>query len=200
MSSSRVAAAAHIREEQQQQKQSSPTSVASGPQNNNEEGAPLQKIEDGAPSTKHNVTPPPKQQSKRKQIDPLAHRDHPDMEVKDNIINELYLIGGVIGSTATIEDGTEKFIPNMEALEWLQDLQRVLKRDHEIYRPILLKIGNLRIMAQKLFPLLIACRADRMMVMTICKILVILTKPMNESAKKAGRMSVDVKNKKIDPE
>ena len=195
MSSSRVAAAAHMREEQQQQKQSSPTSVASGPQNN-EEGAPLQKNEDGAPSTKH-VTPP---KPKRKQIDPLAHRDHPDMEVKDNIINELYLIGGVIGSTATIEDGTEKFIPNMEALEWLQDLQRVLKRDHEIYRPILLKIGNLRIMAQKLFPLLIACRADRMMVMTICKILVILTKPMNESAKKAGRMSVDVKNKKIDPE
>ena len=200
MSSSRVSAASHMREEQQQ-KQSSPTSVASGPQNNNEEGAPLQKNEDGAPSTKHNVTPPPKQQQpKRKQIDPLAHRDHPDMEVKDNIIDELYLIGGVIGSTATIEDGTEKFIPNMEALEWLQDLQRVLKRDHEIYRPILLKIGNLRIMAQKLFPLLIACRADRMMVMTICKILVILTKPMNESAKKAGRMSVDVKNKKIDPE
>lgn len=198
MSSSRVAAAHMREEEQQQQKQSSPTSVASGPQNN-EEGAPLQKNEDGAPSTKH-VTPPPKQQPKRKQIDPLAHHDHPDMEVKDNIINELYLIGGVIGSTATIEDGTEKFIPNMEALKWLQDLQRVLKRDHEIYRPILLKIGNLRIMAQKLFPLLIACRADRMMVMTICKILVILTKPMNESAKKAGRMSVDVKNKKIDPE
>lgn len=79
-------------------------------------------------------------------------------------------------------------------------MQRVLKRDHEIYRPISLKLGSWKVLGQKLLPLVMHCRFDKTMVMTAAKILVILTKPMSENAKKAGRMSVDVKSGKVDAE
>lgn len=53
-------------------------------------------------------------------------------------------------------------------------------------------------MSQKLLPLVVSCKYDRALVLTICKILVILTKPLSEGARRAGRMVVDVKSGKVD--
>ena len=52
--------------------------------------------------------------------------------------------------------------------------------------------------SQKLLPLVMSCRYDKAMVLTVCKILVILTKPLSEDAKRAGRLTVDVKSKKVE--
>ena len=195
----------------------SPTSVAASggvpgalKNNNNnkpKDGAPEENNNNSAPTSSKQVTPPKQQtQSKKKQRitsnnTTTIAKPHPDMIVSKPVIDELLLVCGVIGST-TINPNTnqEEFVPVTDAMNWLQDLQRCLKRDHEIYRPISLKLGSWRVVSTKLLPLVMSCRFDRNMVMTVCKILVILTKPMSESAKKAGRMSVDVKSGKVDPE
>ena len=146
-------------------------------------------------STKPKVTPPPRRSKSSKK--------HPEMVVDKRIVDELLLVCGVIGSTATSVDEatgqlTEKFVPVTDCLNWLQDLQRALRRDHETYRPISLLLGQWRIVSQKLLPLVMSCRYDKAMVLTVCKILVILTKPLSEDAKRAGRLTVDVKSKKVE--
>ena len=143
--------------------------------------------------TKPKVTPPPRRSKSCK---------HPEMVVDKRIVDELLLVCGVIGSNATTVDEatgqmTEKFVPVTDCLNWLQDLQRALRRDHETYRPISMLLGQWRIVSQKLLPLVMSCRYDKAMVLTVCKILVILTKPLSEDAKRAGRLTVDVKSKKV---
>jgi len=149
--------------------------------------------------TKPKVTPPPR----RSKSSSSSSKKHPEMVVDKRIVDELLLVCGVIGSTATTVDETtgqttEKFVPVTDCLNWLQDLQRALRRDHETYRPISLLLGQWRIVSQKLLPLVMSCRYDKAMVLTVCKILVILTKPLSEDAKRAGRLTVDVKSKKVD--
>jgi hypothetical protein len=130
-------------------------------------------------------------------------QQHPDMIVDDRVLDELLLVCSVIGSTTTKTNPNtgatyEQFVPVTDCFNWLQDLQRALRRDHETYRPISLKLGQWKVVSQKLLPLVMSCRYDKAMVLTVCKILVILTKPLSESAKIAGRMSVDVKSGKVD--
>ena len=149
--------------------------------------------------TKPKVTPPPR----RNKPSSSSKKQHPEMVVEKRIVDELLLVCGVIGSNATTVDEatgltTEKFVPVTDCLNWLQDLQRALRRDHETYRPISLLLGQWRIVSQKLLPLVMSCRYDKAMVLTVCKILVILTKPLSEDAKRAGRLTVDVKSKKVD--
>ena len=57
-----------------------------------------------------------------------------------------------------------------------------------------LLLGQWRVVSQKLLPLVMSCRYDRALVLTVCKILVILTKPLSEAARNAGRLTVDAKN------
>jgi timeless len=128
---------------------------------------------------------------------------HPDMIVDNRVLDELLLVCSVIGSTTIKTNPTtgatyEQFVPVTDCFNWLQDLQRALRRDHETYRPISLKLGQWKVVSQKLLPLVMSCRYDKAMVLTVCKILVILTKPLSDSAKNAGRMSVDVKSGKVD--
>jgi hypothetical protein len=128
--------------------------------------------------------------------------NHPDMVVDDRVLDELLLVCSVIGSTTARTDPItgaprEEFVPVTDCLNWLQDLQRALRRDHETYRPVSLKLGQWRVVSQKLLPLVVGCRYDAAMVLTVCKILVILTKPLSESAKNAGRMTVDVRSGKV---
>ena len=116
-------------------------------------------------------------------------------EVDKKVVDELLLVCGVIGST--VDPETQTIVPIEDCLNWLQDLQRALRRDEDAYRPISLLLGQWKVVEQKLLPLVISCRFDTALVITLLKILVILTKPISESAKKANRMVVDVKSKKI---
>jgi len=195
MSSTRTAAAVPQGARGGQQQRSSPTSVAS-PMNAGQQQPHQQRQQQ---PTKPKVTPPPRRNK------PLSSskKQHPEMVVEKRIVDELLLVCGVIGSNATTVDEatgqtTEKFVPVTDCLNWLQDLQRALRRDHETYRPISLLLGQWRIVSQKLLPLVMSCRYDKAMVLTVCKILVILTKPLSEDAKRAGRLTVDVKSKKVD--
>ena len=80
---------------------------------------------------------------------------------------------------------------------WLQDLQRALRRDDDTFRPISLLLGQWNVVVQKLLPLVhSSCRFDTPMLLTIVKILVILTKPLSENTVRAGKMVIDVKSKK----
>jgi len=114
-----------------------------------------------------------------------------DLNVEKSIVNELLLVCGVIGST--VDPNTQQMIPVEDCLNWLQDLQRALRRDDDAHRPISLLLGKWKVLQQKLLPLVLSCRYDTPLVMTIVKILVILTKPLSENAKKAGRLVIDTK-------
>jgi hypothetical protein len=115
------------------------------------------------------------------------------MSVEKGVVDELLLVCGVIGTTA--KDG-EELVPVTDCLNWLQDLQRALRRDDDTYRPISLLIGKWKVVRQKLLPLVMTCRYDTPMVLTIVKILVILTKPLSDTTKRAGRMVINTQNKK----
>lgn len=119
------------------------------------------------------------------------------MTVDKNIVDELLLICGVIGTTTTDnEDSEEKLIPVAECLYWLQDLLRCLRRDVDLYRPISLLLGQWRVVPQKLLPLVMHSRYDTDTVLTVAKILVILTKPLSVNTVNAGRMVIDTKSGK----
>jgi len=114
-----------------------------------------------------------------------------NLTVEKSIVNELLLVCGVIGST--VDPDTQQMIPVEDCLNWLQDLQRALRRDDDAHRPISLLLGKWKVLQQKLLPLVLSCRYDTPLVLTIVKILVILTKPLSENAKKAGRFIIDIK-------
>ena len=123
-------------------------------------------------------------------------------EVPKDVLNELLLIFSVIGSTTTssknslskINDPIDtNIIPVSDCLNWLQDLQRALRRDDDTHRPISILLAHWRMVEHKLIPLAISCKYDTAIVMTITKILVILTKPMNGSSRRAARMVLNPK-------
>ena len=123
------------------------------------------------------------------------------MTVDKNIVDELLLVCGVIGTTTEKSSkGVETLVPVTDCLNWLQDLQRALRRDEDLYRPISLLLGNWNVVQKKLLPIVLTCRYDTPMVLTIVKILVILTKPLHENTLRAGRLVIDTKSKKIDEE
>jgi timeless len=122
----------------------------------------------------------------------LDHR----MAVDKNIVDELLLVCGVIGTTTN--EGNE-LVPVTDCLNWLQDLQRALRRDEDQYRPISLLLGKWNVVQQKLIPLVMTCRYDTPIVLTVVKILVILTKPLSDNTKRAGQIVIDTTSPKSDP-
>jgi timeless len=114
------------------------------------------------------------------------------MMVEKEIVDELLLVCGVIGTTTS--DG-DKLVPVTDCLNWLQDLQRALRRDDDHFRPISLLMGKWKVVEQKLLPLVLTCRYDSAIVLTVVKILVILTKPLADSTKTAGKLIVDTSSK-----
>ena len=128
---------------------------------------------------------------------------NPEMVVDERVLDELLLVCSAIGSNTLRTDPNtgalrEEFVPAIDCLNWLQDLQRTLCRDHEKYRPVSLMLGKLKVVRQKLLPLVVGCGYDAAIVLTICKILVILTKPLCEATKNAGRMTIDVRKGTVD--
>ena len=115
------------------------------------------------------------------------------MSVDKNIVDELLLVCGVIGTTV---DEKEELVPVTDCLNWLQDLQRALRRDDDLYRPVSLLLGQWKVVEQKLLPLILHARYDSTLVLTVCKILVILTKPLAENTVRAGKMVIDTKSGK----
>ena len=114
-------------------------------------------------------------------------------QVDKNVVDELLLVCSVIGS---VDDATGNFVPVTDCLQWLQDLQRALRRDDDLYRPISLLVGDWRIVQTKLLPVALACRYDTRLVLTVCKILVILTKPLATSTARAAVLAIDTKSQK----
>jgi timeless len=114
------------------------------------------------------------------------------MTVEKGIVDELLLVCGVIGTSSNEGD---ELVPVTDCLNWLQDLQRALRRDEDLYRPISLLIGKWKVVEQKLLPLVVTCRYDTPIVLTVVKILVILTKPLSENTKRAGKMIIDTSSK-----
>lgn len=90
-------------------------------------------------------------------------------------------------------------IPVEDCINWLQDLQRALRRDEDAFRPISLLLGQWKIVEQKLLPLVLSCRYNTPLVLTIVKILVILTKPLSANAKNAAGLIIDTRRGKTNP-
>lgn len=143
-------------------------------------------------TTSKRVTPP----GKRGRRGNGGH-DDPASRIEKAVVDELLLVCGVIASR---DEATGRIVPVTDCLKWLQDLQRALRRDDDSHRPISLLLGGWRVVQQKLLPLILACRYDPPLVLTIVKILVILTKPVSDQAKRAGRLVIDVASKKVPEE
>ena len=144
------------------------------------------------------VTPPSsKGQGRMKPAKSNKPYVDPALSVDKKIVDELLLICGVIASK---DEATGKIVPVTDCLNWLQDLQRALRRDDDTYRNISLLLSSWKVVQQKLLPLVLACRYDTPLVLTIVKILVILTKPISDQAKRAGRLVIDVQSKKVPEE
>jgi timeless len=122
---------------------------------------------------------------------------NPSLVVDKNIVNELLLVCGVIGST--VDPDTQQIIPVEDCINWLQDLQRALRRDEDAFRPISILLGQWKIVEQKLLPLVSSCRYNTPLILTIVKILVILTKPLSPNAKNAANMIIDTRRGKTEP-
>jgi len=149
------------------------------------------------------VTPPKQQQQQLRKSSADGNcygkkkrEEHPEMKVKKRETNEILLIGSVLGSGD--DAAPDDFVPVTDSKEWLQDLQRVINRDHDVYRPISLYLAKLKFAPSKLIPIAVSCEHDRALVLTTVKLLVCMTKPMSEEAKKAGRLVVDVKSGKVE--
>jgi hypothetical protein len=120
------------------------------------------------------------------------------MTVDKNIVDELLLVCGVIGTTTTTKiagsaEDTTQIVPVTDCLQWIQDLQRCLRRDDDLYRPISILLQSWNIVASKLLPLLLYAQYDTTMLITLCKIFVILTKPLHTQTIRAGRMILNTK-------
>ena len=151
-------------------------------------------------SSASNVSPkgrPMSSAPKSQKITPPREYENPSLVVDKNIVNELLLVCGVIGST--VDPETQQIVPVEDCINWLQDLQRALRRDEDAFRPISLLLGQWKVVEQKLLPLVISCRYNTPLILTIVKILVILTKPISENAKKAANAIIDIRKGKTDP-
>jgi timeless len=144
-------------------------------------------------SASKKVTPPKSRGTK-------AHNHtykNPHLSVEKSVVNELLLVCSVIGST--VDPISQKIVPVEDCINWLQDLQRALRRDEDAYRPISLLLGQWKVVEQKLIPLVLSCRYNTPLILTIVKIFVILTKPLSESSIKAARVLINAKNNNTDP-
>ena len=136
--------------------------------------------------------------SKKKTLQVSSHPDTTAtlkrrLQVDKAIVDELLLVCGVIG---TVDPNTNEFVPVHECLAWLQDLQRAVRRDDDLLRPISLLLGQWKILQQKLLPLCLhSGRYDRPLLLTLCKILVMLTKPIAEHTERAGKIVINPKAK-----
>ena len=129
------------------------------------------------------------------------------IHVRKEIVDELLLVCGVIGTTIESTSSTNEkngsnansaptIVPVTDCLNWLQDLQRALRRDDDCTRPISLLLGQWNVVQHKLLPLVLQARYDTAIVLTVCKILVIVTKPLNDTTIRAGQMIIDTKSGK----
>jgi timeless len=155
----------------------------------------------GSPPDAHKAVSTAAAGGKRKtapQVTPTDAALNYRMNVQKNVVDELLLVCGVIGTSVQKDsEGHERLVPVTDCLNWLQDLQRAVRRDDDLYRPISLLLGKWKILQHKLLPLTVSCRYDTPMVLTVVKILVILTKPLSDNTNRAGRMVIDTRTKKI---
>lgn len=139
--------------------------------------------------------PPPSRSTTTRKVTPNVKHSKTSLDrrmmVDKDIVDELLLVCGVIGTETTNATGKQSFVPVTDCLNWLQDLQRALRRDEDLYRPISLLIGKWKVVEKKLLPLAMTCRYDSAVVLTVVKILVILTKPLAENTKRAGQLVID---------
>ena len=160
------------------------------------------RMNDRAPAKAASVSAAPSAQKVTPPRNPASasaafKNTNPSLTVEKSIVNELLLVCGVIGST--VDPKTQQMIPVEDCINWLQDLQRALRRDEDAFRPISLLLGQWKIVEQKLLPLVLSCRYNTPLVLTIVKILVILTKPLSANAKNAAGLIIDTRRGKTNP-
>ncbi|CAN0583911.1 unnamed protein product, partial [Ectocarpus sp. 12 AP-2014] len=89
--------------------------------------------------------------------------------LEKHMLKELLLVCSALGSSEASEHGggdgepavqQQRFVRGENCLEWLQDLQRALRRDDENTREICITLSSWRVVQHKLVPLILECRDD----------------------------------------
>ena len=148
---------------------------------------------------------PPSNKPKTSSTEAVYTNHSRAMTVDKQIVDELLLVCGVIGTTTKVPSHTSNgdndddtnnhftIVPVTDCVQWLQDLQRCLRRDDDVTRPISLLLHSWNIVVQKLLPLVHHTQYDTTLIITICKIIVLLTKPLHAQTIQAGRMMIHTK-------
>eukprot|EP00752_Nemacystus_decipiens_P001460 g1436.t1 len=118
-----------------------------------------------------------------------------------HMLKELLLVCSALGSVETTEHGgvdgerpgQQRFVRGEYCLQWLQDLQRALRRDDENTREICITLSSWRVVQHKLVPLILECRDDAVLVNTLLKIYVMLTMPLSKQSEEALSKPVNPK-------
>ncbi|CAM9634093.1 unnamed protein product [Ectocarpus sp. 13 AM-2016] len=114
--------------------------------------------------------------------------------LEKHMLKELLLVCSALGSSEASEHGggdgepavqQQRFVRGENCLEWLQDLQRALRRDDENTREICITLSSWRVVQHKLVPLILECRDDAVLVNTLFKIYVMLTMPLSKQSEEA---------------
>ncbi|CAM9181854.1 unnamed protein product [Hapterophycus canaliculatus] len=123
--------------------------------------------------------------------------------VDKHMLKELLLVCSALGSVETSEPGDgdgeklvgqhQRFVRGENCLEWLQDLQRALRRDDDNTREICIILSSWRVVQHKLVPLILECRDDAVLVNTLFKIYVMLTMPLSKQAEEALSKAINPK-------
>ncbi|CEG42156.1 DNA topoisomerase I-interacting protein [Plasmopara halstedii] len=99
------------------------------------------------------------------------------------MMNELLLVCSNLGMLRVQTEGEPPMLMRGEnCTEWIHDLQRAIRRDHAKYKLVAKQLGKWKILQKKLLPLLVNHQHDLTLVLSILKVLVMLTmKPSRES-------------------
>eukprot|EP00937_MAST-01D_sp_MAST-1D-sp2_P000746 g746.t1 len=103
--------------------------------------------------------------------------------IRKDMMNELLLVCSSLGALEEVEapDGTvsERFARGEDYLNWVQDLQRAIRRDGRT-RAVARQLGLWRIFQKKLLPMVAQHSDERELVFSVLKLLVMLTMPVDD--------------------
>ncbi|TDH68597.1 hypothetical protein CCR75_003584 [Bremia lactucae] len=111
-----------------------------------------------------------------------AEANEPELDA--DMMNELLLVCSNLGMLRIQTVGEAPvFMRGEKCAEWVYDLQRAIRRDHAKQKLVAKQLGKWKILQKKLLPLLVNHQHDRMLVVSILKVLVMLTmKPSRDSS------------------
>jgi hypothetical protein len=114
------------------------------------------------------------------------------LEIEKPLFNELLLVCSNLGTVEEVErengETIETFCKGEDVVDWIHDLQRAIRRDETESRAVCQLLGSWKIVQTKMIPLMTNYHTDRVLFLDICKVLVMVTMPLEGEAARSLKM------------